>query len=487
MSRSHRRLAAVLAASVASLLAAGAASAHPLGNATVSRAVSVEVEVNRIGVVAAVDMAEIPAFSSIQAIDLDDDGVTDADERDAWAAARCAEIGGGLGVRWDGRPVAPSVSAPPTLSFPPGVGGLETLRLECSFSVDVVADDGASHRVEITDATDDGRPGWREVTVRAAAGMAIVEADVPAVSPSASLTSYPPDRLDAPLDVRAGSAVVAPAAPGAATVAGEGPVEGAPSTSDPLVALLEGTARGGGALGVVLALMLSVGLGAAHGLSPGHGKALVAASLIGSRGTPRQAIWLALAVGASHTGGVLLLGGVVLVAGALLAPDLVLAWLSLAAGACVVGVGATMVVRAIGRDHRGPSANAHGHGPDDEHGHAHPHPHPHEGLQARSLVALGLFGGLVPSTSALIVLLLAVTTGQVLLGLALILAFGAGMAVALGAVALASVVVGRRMTAARPASRPILVRLAGAVPAVSGATVLVAGAAMTIGALGRVL
>lgn len=493
MSRRLQVTASMALAVTAAAFASGPATAHPLGNATVSRAVAVEVAADQVRVVSILDMAEIPAFTSLQAIDADGDGTARDDERSTWATARCEEARRGLDLRWDMVPLALRLTGQPALSFPAGVGGLETLRLECSFFADIAADRDEPHRLDMSDTTDDGRPGWREITIVAASGWEVVDSDVPAVSPSQALTMYPEDLLTAPLDVRVGWARLSPAGSTGSAPDPTAPPRtfspGQPAPGDPLVSIITQPAGVGGGFGGLLALLLSAGLGAVHALSPGHGKALVAASLVGSRGTPRQAIWLGIAVAASHTGGVLVLGVIVLGAGSVLAPDRLLAWLSLAAGACVVAVGGSLVLRGIAAFRRGSAAgHAHPHRHEHPHGadpsHAHPHP---EGLRTRGVVALGLFGGLVPSTSAVIVLLLAVTTGQLVLGLALIVAFGLGMAIVLGGLAVVSSMLGRWLAESSMAKHSTVARIGASIPLVSGTAVLVAGAAMAAGALRQVL
>ena len=181
-----------------------------------------------------------------------------------------------------------------------------------------------------------------------------------------------------------------------------------------------------------------------------------------------------------------------LLAGQFLVPERVIGWLSIGSGVLVVLLGAGLVVRAV----RG-SANAHDRGHDHGHGHAHPHPHgdahPHLDahshaveLRARNVVALGLAGGMVPSASALIVLLVAITTGRLFFGLVLIMAFGAGMSLVLGGLAVASTMVRGAVTRSGGiGSHPLARRAAEVVPLVSGLAVLTAGVAVTIGALTR--
>jgi ABC-type nickel/cobalt efflux system permease component RcnA len=496
MSRLGQRTLAFPLAAAALLAITPSAAAHPLGNATVSRAVAVTIAPDGIGVDYVIDMAEIPAFAAIGEIDTDDDGSLSAGESAAWGSVTCADAIAGLIIEVDGHGLRLAAGSGLDLTFPPGVGGLETLRLVCR-SLAPVALDASTHSLSLRDDANDGRPGWREITIKSGEGVAIVGADVPSESPSAMLTAYPEDLFAAPIDVRRGTAWFR--MDGASVASSEPPAvtPGEPLVHDPLATLLAHAAGPRtGALGLVLAFLISAGLGAAHALSPGHGKALVAGSLLAGRGTARQAVALGATVAVSHTAGVLAIGGVVLVAGEVLAPDRLLAWLAIGAGGCVVLVGAGLVLRAArsmpggsvhGRDH------AHGHPHDADHAqphygpdHAHPHHEP-KGLSGRSVMALGLFGGLVPSTSAIIVLLLAATTGQLVLGVSMIAAFGFGMAAVLAGMAWAAVWLGSRALERVVARSSVIARIGRFVPLVSGLAVLVAGTITTIGALAQVL
>jgi len=194
-------------------------------------------------------------------------------------------------------------------------------------------------------------------------------------------------------------------------------------------------------------------------------------------------------VAVSHTAGVFVLGAIVLSASELLVPDRAVAWLSMGSGVLVILLGMTTARRALGR-----RSQAH----DQDHGHDHGHPaghqHDHAGSGShadrghpplREVVILGLAGGLVPSTSALIVLLVAVTTGRVMEGMALIGAFGLGMAVVLAGLAgVMSLARNGLADSSRLAAKPGLRRLASAVPLASAAIIIVAGAAATIGGIG---
>ena len=179
----------------------------------------------------------------------------------------------------------------------------------------------------------------------------------------------------------------------------------------------------------VVALLLAVGLGAAHALAPGHGKTVMAAYLVGLRGTLRQAAVIGATVTITHTAGVLLLG-LVLTTSRAVASERLYPWLGLASGLLLAGVGIGLLVRARAGHHPHPHDHPH------PHGHHHDHGPAGRPLGRRGLVALGLAGGLVPSPSAVVVLLGGIALGQAWFGVALVVAYGLGMAATLTGVGL---------------------------------------------------
>ena len=376
------------------------------------------------------------------------------------------------------------MASEPELDLLPGAGGLRTLRLACHFS----APSAAGGSVAVVDHTDDGHVGWREVTIAAADGVHIVDADVPDRSDSDYLRAYPTGRLESPPDVRQGHASFRTA--GGAQPASPNPLSASaasPRPADPLAALLEGDLS---PAVVVLAFLLAAGLGAAHALSPGHGKTLVAAYLVGSGGTMRQAVALGLTVAFAHTAGVLLLGVLVLVAGEFLLPETLIGWLTIASGALMALLGAGLVWKSLSARHTA-GRNDPGHGHDHPHSHGRGHVHEHApapgrgGLSVRNVAVLGVAGGLVPSASALIVLLAAVTTGRLAFGLALIVAFGLGMAMVLGGLAAATSFARGWLDGRAFGQGRLMRRMLGLLPAGSGMLVLGIGLAIAIAALGR--
>jgi ABC-type nickel/cobalt efflux system permease component RcnA len=214
----------------------------------------------------------------------------------------------------------------------------------------------------------------------------------------------------------------------------------------------------GQALGLLMAV--AVFLGAAHALTPGHGKTLVAAYLVGERGTVGHALYLGLVTTLSHTGVVLAVAFVVWLCWGGHAPPALQAWLGLGGGLVVACLGAWLLLaRLTGRadhvhlpgghhhHHHGPG-HAHGHADHyhDEHGHAHPLPGQPVGWWR--LTVLGVTGGIIPCHDAVAVYVSLASAGLLAFALPVLLAFSAGLAgvlVAIGVVVVkARGVVGRR-------------------------------------------
>lgn len=257
-------------------------------------------------------------------------------------------------------------------------------------------------------------------------------------------------------------------------------------------------AVGGSPARFAAAVGLSLLLGAGHAVSPGHGKTLVVASLLGSRGSLGRALLLAVSVAVTHTAGVLLLAGVVLVLNDTLLPDELTPWLTLLASLLVVAFGLDLTRRALaarGRPeaehpHEHPHPHPHPHDPDDAHDDSGPdeHPHPHPAPAGLDLgrgytVLIGIVGGFVPNATALVVLTMAISFGQVALGLLLVACFGLGMALLLAAVGIGAVVVRRRGGDITVRS-PRLASIVALLPTASGVAVLAVGLFLTIEAAG---
>lgn len=435
MRRSVRHLGSVGAvAAIIGLWPATPASAHPLGNFTVNVYGGIVVQPDAIVVDYVVDMAEIPAFRERREIDRNLDDRVDEGESLAYRDATCAVLADGLRVRVGGAPVPLASTDVHALAFPAGTGGLTTLRLGCRLrgAIETIDREVA---IAYTDRNFPDALGWREVT---AIGdlMTLSGSDVPEVSISDRLTDYP--RIDLPLDVRQATAAVIPGGPALASLPRPG-VDTVASSSignrdGGLLASLIGRDEITPAL-VAAMVAIALGIGALHALGPGHGKTLIAGYLVGAGGNARHAVGVGAAVSVMHTASVLTLGLLVLSAERLFAPERIYPVLGLASGAIALVLGTSLLVsrtRAIA--HGNGRRHPHPHGRRHDHGIRHDHPDPGPGdapLSRRGLLALAFSGGILPSPSALVVLLASVSLGRTALGLTLIAAFSVGLAGAL--------------------------------------------------------
>ena len=283
-----------------------------------------------------------------------------------------------------------------------------------------------------------------------------VRTSAPATDPTDGLRRYPGDLLSSPSDVRDAAFAVRP---GDGTLAAGAGRRGTADTSaaDGFTGLLNGDGV------LVLLLLAAFGWGALHALSPGHGKAMVAAYLVGTRGSTRDAVLLGATVTVTHTAGVVALGAVALGLSAWVLPEQLYPWLTLTSGLMVVGVGVAVLRRRL-------RARAH---------HEHHHHHHHE--HRRSLLAMGASAGLIPCPSALVVLLGAVAQHRIGLGLVLIVAFSAGLAATLSLLGIAVVHAGRLL-----ARMPVPGRLVAALPALSAALIVIVGVALTAQAVPQI-
>ena len=306
--------------------------------------------------------------------------------------------------------------------------------------------------------------------VRGERGARIVSSDAPAASVSDELRAYPADLLSEPLNVSVCKCRAEGGLPSRPPARARRRGTSTPTRQDDGFASLISQEELG--LGVILvSLGLAFFWGAAHALSPGHGKAIVTAYLVGQRGTPRHAAALGLIVTATHTVGVFALGLVTLALSQFIVPEQLYPWIGLVSGLLVIGVGASVLLARI--RHR----RAH------RHGHHHDHHHHHGGgeLGWRSLTAVGISGGLLPCPSALVVLLAAISLHRVALGLLLIVAFSAGLAISISGIGLAAIFAKRTFGRFGLQGRVI-----GLLPAISALVIVIAGAAMTVRALPKV-
>ncbi|MEA2410547.1 MAG: nickel/cobalt transporter (NicO) family protein [Thermoleophilaceae bacterium] len=437
------------------LLLAPASQAHPLGNFTVNHLSRVSIGAHRIDLSYTLDQAEIPTFQ----------------ERDlapqAVLARKVAEAQRGLELTVDDRRVALAPEPGARISFPMGQGGLHTTRVEVRFEAPVES----PKQVTLHDRTFPGRLGWKAVVVAPGPGTD-VRSTVPATDPTRGLRHYPGDLLGSPLDQRVGAFAVRH---------GSGRVEAPDGThgsgaedksGDGLAGVFADAASGRGVL--ILLLLAAFGWGALHALSPGHGKSMVAAYLVGTRGTARHAAALGATVTIAHTAGVFALGLVTLGLSQYVLPEDLYPWLTLTSGLLVVVVGIG-VLRSRVRKVR---AEEHHHHTHDHHDHHHAHE-----VSWRSLIAMGASAGLIPCPSALVVLLGALSQHQVALGLLLITAFSLGLAATITGIGL-TVVYARTFLSKLDIAGT---RTASALPALSALVIVAVGCVLTAKAVPGVI
>ncbi len=489
--------------------------AHPLGNFTINHFAGIVLSPREVRLDVVIDMAEIPTFQERQQIDTDGDGdVTDA-EIAAAAGPYCDSQRQLLHLALDGAPAAIARTAA-AITFPPGLGGLSTMRLECGY-VAPVAEALTNSTVTFEDTSYPDRIGWREI-VATGDGVAIDAGGLPTASVSARLTKYPTDLITQPLDVRSATLVATAAGGSTDIMASQAPV----AAAEPAAPIAAGAIPGGVAaelpaifrevdltpLVALLSLGTAFALGAGHALTPGHGKTLMAAYLVGTRGTPLHAVGLGLSVTVSHTLGILVLAGLVIGAQGLLPPDVVVRIAPVVAAVTILVLGGWMLSREVrrrvparslapGNDHEHEhetDGHEHRHGPAHDHPHEHAGEHEHGGVRHshlppagstiswRGLFALGLAGGLIPSTSALIILLGSIVAGRPVFGFVLVVIFGLGMAVVMSGVGLAMVFARERLE--RLPSETGFGRVARHAPLIAAVVVLAFGVYLTAQAVG---
>jgi nickel/cobalt exporter len=443
---------------------APAASAHPLGNFSINHITQVRISADRVETLYTLDQAEIPTFQ--------ERGLSSAAVLDR----KRAEVARGLELRVNGRRVPLRFDSGAKISFPPGQGGLKLTRVELPLSARITD----PRRVEVRDETFRDRVGWKAIEVKSGEGTA-VRSSVFAQDPTNGLRAYPKNTLSSPLDQRTATFTVSP---GGGTVKAPTPPPDYRSTTtdrsgDGFAGVFEDAANGDGVL--VLLLLVAFGWGALHALSPGHGKAMVAAYLIGTRGTARHAVGLGAIVTVTHTIGVFMLGFVALLLSQYILPEDLYPWLNLVAGLLVVTVGLGVLRSRVrlARPHH-PHAHEHHHHHHD-HDHSHDHGHSHDlpdRVTWRGLAGMGAAAGLIPCPSALVVLLGAIAQHQVGLGLVLIFAFSLGLAATLTGLGLLVVYAKRALTNVRVPSR-----LVAAMPAASAVLIVGVGLVLTAQAI----
>jgi nickel/cobalt exporter len=527
----HRKLPLMV---VGALFALGAAPgradtvASLLGNFTINQYCGLSVGSKTTDVHYVVVFGQLPALRELHLADADGNGVTSQTERDTYVGELAPRFAEGLELKLDGVTV-PLHATHWTSSLPNEQGGF-SLRVDVDFSAELpAAAAGGDRRVEFTNTNYAGRLGWHEIVVTSAPDLAVFDTNAYNTSLTAALTealqALPPS---GPLDERSVHFTVGRTAPPSAVLlaarnAPAGPRDETTSPRNKVAAASGSTwierrtrelvnAISGPLLTpriAVLALLGALLLGAVHALSPGHGKTVVGAYLIGSRGTPRHAVFLGLTVTMTHTMGVFALGFATLFASRFVVPERLFPILSLLSAVLVLGMGLALLVQrgraareALSRPGPVPGfqrveptgsggprglifapvtqyadATLHSHGGGPLHSHL-PPGGAGDKITWRSLLTLGISGGLVPCPSAMVLLLAAVALDKTAYGMSLVLAFSIGLALTLTLVGLAFLYARHRF--AKPSSGT---RWPHLLPALSALTITVLGIVLCFGAL----
>ena len=446
------------------------ADAHPLGNFTINHYAGVQVATDGVGIDYVLDMAEIPAFQEINHLDTNRDRQAEPVETVQYPDQKCQEVNSHLKLLIDKQPLALSLIES-TVEFPPGVGGLSTLRLSCNFqgTRELV---GANQLIEFEDRFYPQRLGWREIIV--AANDVPIQGDFTSLSITNRLRDYPTELLSSPLDLRRIDFKLNPSL----TSSEQAPPPSVKSSSrldnaltgrsnDVFTSLI--TQENHNFLTILIALAIAFLWGGLHALSPGHGKTIVGAYLVGSRSNAQHALFLGLIMTITHTAGIFALGLVALGTSQFILTEQLYPWLSVISGVLVTVIGLNLFISRlqgtqVSHSHDHVHSHHHSHDLHDHqtldsealatlgasdslplryhHHHVH-HEHSHlpphgdvSSMKWSSLLALGISGGLLPCPSALVVLLSAIAMGRIGFGLALVSAFSLGLAAVLTGIGL---------------------------------------------------
>ncbi|HEV3334607.1 MAG TPA: hypothetical protein VG096_26645 [Bryobacteraceae bacterium] len=495
------------------LLAPAALLAHPMGNFSVSHYSRIELSGKGAEVEYVLDFAEIPTFELLREWNWKPGGREAELQHHVSQQAR--EWIRNIKVAAGGRTVTPQFERA-TATIDKGAGGMPIMRIVSKLHVPAVA-----ATLTYEDGNYPDRAGWKEIVIQAAAGSTIQRAIPNGADRSQALTAYPQDPLLAPpQDLRASvewqSAEPVLSKPvGEVTVSQNAPVIQPVRPAPPMMATQPGQTAPGmvvrgdflsrlmhqGQIGwgmVLLGIGAAFCLGAVHALSPGHGKTIVAAYLVGSRGTAKHATILGGLVTFTHTISVFALGFVTLFLSRYVLPETLYPILGAVSGISIVWIGGLLLYKRIAawshaRAHHHHEHDHHEHEHEHSHGHTHAHTHHHhdgsrphshvpEGeVSLASLIALGATGGLVPCPSALVLLLSSIALGRVGLGLVLLVGFSAGLATVLTGIGMTVLYAKQLLPDTQRAAHSGLFRL---LPVISAAIIMCVGFIMTGVSLG---
>jgi ABC-type nickel/cobalt efflux system permease component RcnA len=487
------------------LVVAPSSFAHPMGNFSVNHYSKISLDRDGIKLTYIIDLAEIPTYQELQQGNVTADGADPSVKR--FVESRGQEFARGLTLMLDGKRLPLKLLSSEVI-FPPGAGGLPTMKMGFVYQALVDETAGrASGNLEYADNNYPGHAGWKEIIAVPNAGVNFITTSAPGKDRSAELTNYPTDLLNSPpQDLSATIQFHFPAMPAPAAhakrvapivrAAGAAPLMAAPAppSSIPPLRLQANqqatprnafteliTTRSLSLWFLITAAFIAFGLGALHALEPGHGKTIVAAYLVGSRGTARHALLLGVIVTASHTAGVFALGAITLYASRYIVPEQLYPWLGVFSGLTIAGLGGYMFLRrwsGLDLEHSHISGQLHGHwfssrkkdAPETE------PTAPGKPISLYQLFALGITGGIIPCPAALVVLLSAFALHRIGLGFFLIIAFSLGLAAVLISFGML-MVYGRRFMARLQVNGPLTTRW---LPVASAAFMTVLGAGIAV-------
>jgi len=397
----------ILKAALAAWVGVAALSAHPMGNFSVNHYARIEVGQPSTDVLFVLDLAELPTFELLQRWGLQGTSARADLRRKATAESRSWVRQ--LRFTVNGKRVAP-VWESADLVVADGAGGLPVMRINTHLKLAA-----APGTLQYLDETyPDRTAGWKEVVVQAKAGTTIERNTAGTTERSQALTAYPQDPLTSPpqeltaaidwkgaepVMTSAGSKPAEKPRPTESDVRVDAPQLPTPATGatvaepnsggqvrrgDFLSTTLQGKEIGWG-LGLIC-VAVAFWFGALHALEPGHGKTMVAAYLVGERGTPKHAILLGGMVTFTHTVSVFILGLLTMFLAQYIRADLISKWLGVISGLTIVWIGGLLFYRRarslgmLGHSH----AHTHSHGDGHTHSHEHGHSHSHEPVTTKA-------------------------------------------------------------------------------------------------------
>src|SRR5579863_1388253 len=289
---------------------AARAGAHPMGNSSVNHYARIAPDAQGVEILYVLDLAETPTAELLREWNLPEGASPGQHSQiERHASSQAQEWIRNLAIASNGRSVEPRLESS-EVTMAEGEGGKQVMRVAMRLRLPVFAG-----KLEYEDRNYAGRPGWKEIVIAAGSGAALESATPQNQDRSQTLTAYPqgmilapPQNLRASLEwTIAGPRVEGTQRPAALPLVPiEQPDAGPVIRADFLSQLLHTREIGMGM--VLIGLAVAFALGAIHALSPGHGKTIVAAYLVGTRGTVKHAIFLGGMVTFTHTISVFFLG-----------------------------------------------------------------------------------------------------------------------------------------------------------------------------------